>query len=388
MLSSFREKEIKDRSLIYLIAVTAFYTLASSATGVFLPNYFLNAGLSVNQVISLFAAMFLVLGIVPVFTLKFIPKLFEKLLIAGLLLGMLFFFLLGFVRNPLVLGLVLGLSYAMFWPAFNLLLFRFTSIKKRGLVATLLYFAVPTVASVIGPFLGGVFINFLSFNLLFLLAIALLFLAFVFSLRIKYAPAEGGLNIPRSWLLLLFAFIILTSGFGDVTWIAYPLFLHKLAGGFLEMGILVSVLSLIFAVVSLIAGKTSRVEKHRISFAAFAMLMSSIWVISLSFVQNIPQLIGIWMFEGLYGAFSPLLFALYGDFFKRKQHATLVVLWEVFLMFGRLANLVPVGIFVNSFDFGGYFLVVGVISISCAALLVILKILYSEGKIRVDIAQR
>lgn len=377
-----------DRSLVYLIAVTVFYTLASSATTVFLPNYFLNAGLSINQIILLFAAMFVVLGVMPIFTLKFTPKLFEKLLMVGLLLGMLFFFLLEFVKNPLILGLVLGLSFAMFWPAVNLLLFRLTSIKKRGLVVSLLVFVVPTVTSVIGPFVGGLFINFLSFNLLFLLAIGLLFLAFIFSLKIKYVPAEGGLSIPRSWLLVLFGFIVVASGFGDVTWIVYPLFLHELAGGFLGMGILVSVLSLIFAVVSLIAGKISRAEKHRISFATFGMLMSSIWVMALGFVENIPQLIGISVFVGLYGAFSPLLFALYGDFFKRKQHAALVVLWEVFLMFGRLANLIPVGIFINSFDYKNYFLVVGIISLSCVALLVLLKVLHSKGKIRIDVGQK
>lgn len=332
--------------------------------------------------------MFTVLGIVPIFTLKFIPKLFEKLLVAGLLLSMLFFFLLSFVRNPLVLGVVLGLSYATFWPAFNLLLFRLTNIKRRGIVVSLLYFVVPTITSIVGPSIGGTFINFLSFNLLFLLVIGLLFLAFIFSLKIKYATAEGGLNIPKNWLIVLFGLIVVVSGFGDVSWIAYPLFLHQLAGGFLGMGILVSVLSIIFAAVSLIAGKISSIEKHRISFAALAMLMSSIWVMALGFVQNIPQLIGISVFVGLYGAFSPLLFALYGDFFKRKQHATLVVLWEVFLMFGRLANLIPVGIFINSFDFKGYFLAVGMISLSCAALLVLLRVLHSKGKVRIDSGQK
>jgi MFS family permease len=377
-----------ERSLVYLIAITAFYTLASSATNVFFPNYLLNAGLSMTRVILLYAVAFATLGIIPIFTLKFAPKSFERLLSVGLLLEMLFFFLLGFVRNPLVLGLTLGLSYAMFWPAFNLLLFRLTSIKKRGLVVSLIYFVVPAVTGIIGPSIGGLFINFLSFNLLFSLAIGLLLLAFIFSLKIRYAPAEGGFNIPRSWLLALFGLIVVTSSLGDVTWIAYPLFLHKLAGGFLGMGILVSALSLIFAVVSLIAGKISSAEKHRISFATFAMLMSSVWVMALGFVQNIPQLIGISVFVGLYGAFSPLLFALYGDFFKRKQHATLVVLWEVFLMFGRLANLIPTGIFINSFDFKSYFLVVGILSLSCVALLVLLKALHSKGKIRIDIGQK
>ena len=377
-----------NRSLVYLAAVTAFYTLASSATGVFLPSYFLGVGLSINQVVLLFAVMFITLGALPVLTLKFLPRLFEKLLIVGLILGMLFYFLLGFVRNPILLGLVLGLSYATFWPAFNFLLLSFTNVKRRGLVVSLLYFVIPTIASIAGYSLGGTFITFFKFNALFLLAIVFLFLALVFSLRIKYVSVEGDFEIPRSRLLLLFALIIIISGFGDVTFIAYPLFLHQLTGGFLETGILASALLTIFAVISLIAGKISSVVKHRITFAFLGMAMGSVWLIALSFVRSVPQLLGVSIFSGLSGAFGFFLFALYGDFFKRKHHATLVVLWEVFLMFGRLANLIPVGIFMNSFDFKSYFLVVGIISLSAAVPFVILKLLHSAGKIKEDRTQK
>jgi MFS family permease len=377
-----------NRSLVYLAAVTVFYTLASSATGVFLPNYFLESGLGVNQMILLYAVMFATLGILPILTLKFLPKLFEKLLIAGLILGMLFYFLLGFVKNPVILGFVLGLSYATFWPSFNFLLLSFTNVRRRGFVISLLYFVLPTFASITGIFLGGVFINFFKFNALFLLAIMFMFLALVFSLRIEYVSVEGDFKIPRSRLLLLFGIITIIYGFSDVTFIAYPLFLHKLTGGFLEMGILGSFLSIIFAIVSLIAGRISSAVKHRITFAFFGMAMGSLWLIMLSFVQNVPQLVGVSVFYGFSGAFGLFLFALYGDFFKRKHHATLVVLWEVFLMFGRLANLIPVGIFIGSYNFKGYFLVVGLVSLSAAALFIILKLLHSEGRIKPDAAQR
>jgi MFS family permease len=376
-----------DRSILYLTLVIAFFTLSSAVTGIFLPNYYLEIGLSINQITLLMGVVFITLAIVPVLTLKFMPNSFEKLLVVGVILSALFYAMLIYVKDPLLLGLSLGLSYATFWPAFNLLLFRFSDVKRRGLIVSMLYVAVPTIAGIIGPLIGGVVISFMAFNSLFVLSIIFLFFAFLFSLKIKYLPAEGGLTIPRSHLLLLFAFVIVMQGFGDVGFIAYPMFLHQLTGNFLNMGIITSVLSAIFAVVSLAAGKISKVEKHRITFTMFGLLMGSLWIISLSAVQNTLQLVEISILSGISSAFGGLLFSLYGDFFKRRQHATLVVLWEVFLMIGRFSNLIPVSVFIVNFDFKDYFIVVGIASLLSVAALAVLKLQHSKGRIKVDLAQ-
>ncbi|HXX87210.1 MAG TPA: MFS transporter [Candidatus Acidoferrum sp.] len=377
-----------DRSLILLALVTAFYSLSSTATGIFLPNYYLQIGLGIHQIIILIASMLLVLGLIPILTLKFLPQIFEKLLILGILLNAVFYVLLATVKEPLILGIVYGLSLATYWPAFNLLLFRLTDIKKRGLIVSLLYVTVPAFASIIGPFLGGSFIHFLGFHSLFIFGIVLLSLASAFSLKIRYAPTTRKFNIPKSHLLLLFAVIILISGFTETSWIAYPLFLHNLTGGFFAMGILASLLSAIFAIISLIAGRISQVEKHRISFAFLGMLMTSIWLISLASVHNVFQLLGISIFSGLSSAFGFSLLSLYGDFFKREQHATLVALWETFLMCGRLANLIPVSLFITSYNFKEYFSFVGLASLLSIIPFSVLMWLHSKGKINVDAAQK
>ena len=153
------------------------------------------------------------------------------------------------------------------------------------------------------------------------------------------------------------------------------------------MGIIAAVLSAIIAVVSLAAGKVSQVEKHRITLTIIGFISGSCWVIALAFVQSIFQLFAISVFSGISGAFGFLLFSIYGDFFKRKQHAMLVVLWEVFLMMGRLTNLIPVALYITSFDFTDYFLVIGVISLSASVLLVALKLMHSSGRLATDTAQ-
>ena len=75
-----------DRSLILMCVAGVFYSMAGAITAVFLPNYYLQIGLSINQIILLTAAMLVTLGLVPVLTLRFIPSYFEKLLVVGILL--------------------------------------------------------------------------------------------------------------------------------------------------------------------------------------------------------------------------------------------------------------------------------------------------------------
>jgi hypothetical protein len=117
------------------------------------------------------------------------------------------------------------------------------------------------------------------------------------------------------------------------------------------------------------------------------LLAASLWVISLAFVQSTLQLFAVSLLSGVSMAFSMLLFSLYGDFFKRKQHAMLVVLWEVFLMTGRILNLIPVKMYLPGFDFSSYFLAVGLLSLAAPVGFIILRLLYSKGTARVDPSQ-
>jgi hypothetical protein len=148
-----------------------------------------------------------------------------------------------------------------------------------------------------------------------------------------------------------------------------------------------AVITIIFVVVSLIAGKFSEVERNRINFAVFNALMWAAWLFALAVTKTVPQLIGFSILSAIAGAFWPALFALYGDFFKRKYHATMVVLWEVFLMIGRMANLVPVAVFINNFDFSGYFFVIGITALMWIIPYALLQFLHYKGYIMSDVKQ-
>jgi MFS family permease len=377
-----------DRSLIFLGLVATFYFFSSAITGVFLPNYYLQIGLNVNHIIVLTGTIMIILGLVPIITLRFFSKAFERLLSVGIVLDMVFLASLAFVKDPLILGLVEGLSFATFWPAFNLLIFRFTGLRQRGLVVSLIYVIIPMLIGLIGPAFGGALIHFLSFDSLFFLGIVSLIFSLVFSLKIDYKPVSRNFYFPKKMLFLFFGLIVVVWGFADASYIAYPLFLHSITGGFLEMGIVASVLSIIIAAVSFAAGKISEVGKHRISFTLIGLLMNTLWFVAIAFVSTVPQLMMASIFSGLSGAFAILLFSLYGDFFKRKYHALLVVFWEVFLMFGRLANLIPAYIFLQNFDFSSYFLAVGLISLLGVVLFSFIKLLHHKQKIAFDSVQR
>ncbi|MDE1833649.1 MAG: MFS transporter, partial [Candidatus Micrarchaeota archaeon] len=182
--------------------------------------------------------------------------------------------------------------------------------------------------------------------------------------------------------------IIIMFGFSSAfSFVAYPLFLNKLTGGFLKMGIVDSVLVLIFAAISLAAGRMSSVARHRVNFMVIGLVLGAVWLIAMAFVQNIPELVGVSVISGISGALVYMLFALYGDVFKRSQHAMLVVLWEIFLMFGRLGNLPVMQAYLSGFDFRGYFLVSGIISLVIIVPLLMLKRMHSSRQIRADAAQ-
>jgi len=377
-----------DKSLLSLTLMVAFQSLASAVTGIFLPNYYLQIGLSINQIILLIAVTMLLVGLLPILTLKFLPRYFEKLIVVGILLGMVFFALLIFVKSPIILGIAWGLTLATFWPSFNLLLYRLTKVKNRGLVVSLLYVAVPTVTGVIGPFVGGLLIHFSSFNTLFLVGIALLAVALAFSLKVRYEPVVSDFKVPANRLSLIFGVIIILFGFLSASqFLAYPLFLNKLTGGFLKMGAVDSLLVLIFAVISLVAGRVSRVGRHRVNFTIIGLVLGAVWLVIMAFVMNVPELVAASVVSGVSGALVFMLFALYGDFFKRGQHAMLVVLWELFLMIGRLLNLIPTGVYINSFNFSGYFLVSGAVSLTVIIPLLLLKRMYKNKSIAADAAQ-
>ncbi|MDE1833689.1 MAG: hypothetical protein KGH58_04705, partial [Candidatus Micrarchaeota archaeon] len=91
-----------DRSLLPLTIMVAFQSLASAVTGIFLPNYYLQIGMSITQISALIGVTMLLVGLVPLLTLKLLPRHFERLLPIGIFLGMVFYALLMFVKSPLV----------------------------------------------------------------------------------------------------------------------------------------------------------------------------------------------------------------------------------------------------------------------------------------------
>ncbi len=372
-------------SVTHLTLIAFFYSLASSASGLFLPSYFLQAGLTINQMVILWGVMFIMLGILPIIALKFLARHFERLLGVGLLLQVAFYAMLGTVKDPVILGLVQGVSLAAFWPSFNLLLLKSTRVVKRSDAVSVIGVAVPRVASIVGPLLGGVVISLLRFGSLFALSIVFLLLALASSTRIKYAQAKADFKLRNGWLIILLGVIVAINGFSNsIGYIAYPLFVNKLSGSFLNAGLLVSAIGVVFIAIALVVGRMSHVERKRIDFVVLGIIVYSAWLIAMAYTQDATQFVAISVLLGLAGTFSVQLFSIYGDFFKRNQYATAVALWEVFLMIGRVAGLAPVSTFISGSDFRSYFILFGAVSLTALIPMMLLKLWYSSGRIRVD----
>ncbi len=354
--------------LIYLGLIVSLAMLAFTLISIFLPNFYLASGLSINQIALLWFVTFVIASGLPLVVLKFFPKYFEKMLMLSFVFGMLFLAALVFAKNPVLLGILNGLFFLTFWPAFNLMLFRLTGTKERSFIIGFVLIALPSLVSIAAPAIGVAAIEFFGFNSLFALAGGVLAIAFVLSLKLKYEPAQYDFALPKGqWpMFALLGITTILFGFSEVHRIVYPLFIKFFSNGFLNMGILATVLTAIIVVMSLVVGKIAETKGHRILFAALNMILFPISLLVLAFAANFYHLAAASVITGIGGAFSIMLFSLFGDFFDRRHHATLIAVRENFLMIGRMANLVPVVVFMNAapYNFSGYFWTVGLLSLT------------------------
>lgn len=130
------------------IVVSIFFS-TSDLSGVFLPVYFRESGLTLLEIVEVLLFTFLVISLLPI-TLMKIFRNFEAIFTAGIFATMLFNIVLIFVKDPIVLGLFYGLSMATFGPSFNLLQFRLSEMKIRARTLSVLSVVIPGIASVIG----------------------------------------------------------------------------------------------------------------------------------------------------------------------------------------------------------------------------------------------
>ena len=343
-------------STTFLAITVIIFFFTSQLSSTFLPIYFRDSGMSVSEIMVVMFFTFAVIGLLPVALLR-ITKHLERILSLGVLCTALFYFALIYVENPALLGLAYGVGIATFWPSFNLLMFRLSDVGKRATIISLFSVTIPSITGIASPAVGGFVIDALGFTALFASSILLYLVAFMFSLGINYHPETLQFSIPRSPMFVVFLLTFVLFGMSESYWIAYPFFIYSVSTTALNMGLVVAASSLVISIVTVGICRISDVKRRRVEFAVVSSILYSCWYLALTQVSNMMEIVVLSLLSGFASAFALSWSAHYGDSFDRRYHASILVMMEVALMGGRMLNLIPTHLFIMTYDYAPYFIV-------------------------------
>ena len=360
------------KSLTILAVFTSVFFLASNLSGTFIVIYFRDMGLNVPEITLILFIAFLIIGLLPLALLRTVKN-FERIISFGVFSTMLFYIALIFIKHPLILGLAYGLSIATFWPSFNLLQFRLSEMKMRARTISLFSSIIPSIASIIGPTVGGFIIESFSFSHLFVTVIILYFVAFLFSTKIQFKSETCGFQIPKNRIFAIFFLIFIFLGFIESYWVAYPFFVYSLSGTVLYMGFVYSFTAVMVTILTFLVNWVSDIKLARLKFAAVGLVLNALWYFAAASASTMYQIMALSILSSLAGAFTLSLFAHYGDSFSKEYYASILVMMEVSLMIGRIVNLAPTYIYVANENYASYFTLLGIASLFLIPICIAIK---------------
>jgi len=363
---------VQTSSMKILALTVGVFFFTNNLSTSFLPVYYMEIGLSVAEIAQLLFSTFTVIGLLPIMLLKFMKN-FEKIITFGILSTALFFAALIYVKNPMILGLTYGLGIATFWPSFNLLQFRLSETRIRARTVSLFSSIIPSIASIVGPAVGGFVASTFGFPTLFTISIALYIVAFLLSRRIKFQSETHKFAIPRDKTFKIFFVSFILLGLSEAYWLAYPLFVNKISGGTFQMGLVLAASAVLICAVTFLVNWLSDIKKTRINFAIIGAVLNALWYFAIPFASTSQEIVALSLLSGFASAFSLSWFAHYGDSFSKEYYASILVMLEVGLMIGRTLNLAPTNIFISNANYTSYFTLLGLVWILIIPLYLIAK---------------
>ncbi len=350
-------------SLKTLAVVVSICFFTSNLSGSFLPVYYMETGLSIIEITHLLLLTFLAIGLLPTILLKLVKN-FERVMSFSILFTMVFYIALIFVKSPILLGLIYGLSIATFWPSFNLLQFRLSESNSRARIVSIFSSVIPSLASVAGPFTGGLIIENFGFTSLFVVSIGFYIVAFFISRKIEFQPEIHKFSVPRNRLFAIFLATFVILGLSESYWLVYPLFVLSLSGKILQMGLVLASSAITISIITFLINWMSDIKRNRVAFALVGVTLSVAWYFGIGFASTVYEVVALSLLSGFAGACSLSWFAHYGDSFGREKYASMLVLMETGLMVGRVVNLAPMLFFMSIFNYKGYFMLLALASLS------------------------
>ena len=193
----------------------------------------------------------------------------------------------GWVLSIMV-GCSFGLFYPLFWTPFNILMAQMTEKTDRGMTYGAFFFVWPAV-TFFAPFLGGLVIGFVNYQLLFALGIAIVALtAGVVMAYRKYIPKDQEMRIRLDVIGKRNVIAVLgEGGFEGIFWVDVTIVAWVFSQNEVDLGALFSLFGLSAGIMAIILGKVSDKIQNRRLF------------VSLSAIASIPCVILIYLSKSL-----------------------------------------------------------------------------------------
>ncbi|MBI4983066.1 MFS transporter [Candidatus Woesearchaeota archaeon] len=342
----------QELTQIYISAAIRSFSL--SLISLFIPLYlYQEMGVSFSHTLYFYFVYSLALALISPLAAKFTSKYGCKhsvlISVPIYMLFILLLYLLPVMKVPLIIiGIILGASLAFYWMGMHLIFCHASDHKHRGEELGKRE-GISILATMLGPFLGGLMIKFAGFKLLFLVTSLFLFasafcLFFSKENRFHCNFSFRTLWDKKYWKDSLF-FIsrgtrVIAAG------VIWPLFIFIILRDYLSLGITESILAGASAVLLWLVGKYSdHINKHIL--LKIATLFESISWFLRAGVSTVAQVFGVTVFGSLtYGIFEAPAGALEYDKAKSDLPAYFVKR-EMFICLGRMLLLcVVLGIFI------------------------------------------
>ncbi len=216
---------------------------------------------------------------------------FEHCILYSLPFAIIYFLILSQIpENKLLIifaVIFLVVYKILFWPAYHTDFAHYSKFGYRGRELGTLSF-ITTASNIIGPVIGGIILSKFGFEMLFVIVsiVSLISAVPLFTTREKFEPHKFSfinalVRIIRPYSHYKRKDSIAYFGYGEelIAAVAWPIFVYLLIKEFYLMGIIISIVTIILAIISLYAGKLSDIlnkegKKKMYNFSIISQVIS------------------------------------------------------------------------------------------------------------------
>ncbi|MEF8880462.1 MAG: MFS transporter [Candidatus Nanohaloarchaea archaeon] len=321
------------------------FKLAESLVAIFIPFYIIQNGFGPIDVFAFYAIYYLthMAGTVPFGVLATKIGYKHTSLLSSVFILAFYITIRSAETHPLLYlsAFLGGLGLTIYWMGMNPEVAKSSNDGKTE-EETGLFFSMPSIASIIAPFTGGLILLHFGSGILFLIAAFLMFLSFTpFLLTSEHKDGiEMELKDIMTRDLLKDVLTYFAEGSHTVgRKILWPLYLAMVIGGSVNIGTAGTLLALGSAFTSVFVGKITS-EKNKARVIMIGALISAATMIMMSQVTATMSAFAISALHGL--SYTAVRLPIYSTTIKRAEQKDLMEYFsirEISLSMGRLTTL-------------------------------------------------